>query len=90
MEIRDAVREGQRVEGQSVELFFVRPVWDDPSQETEESIAKATLVRSRGKWRVYWKRADLRWHSYANKPEVNSLRDFLQLVDEDRYCCFFG
>lgn len=90
LEIRDQVREGQRVEGQSVELFLVRPLWNDATREVEEPVAKATFVRSRGRWRVYWQRADQRWHPYDEKPEVGTLRAFLKLVDEDRFGCFWG
>lgn len=64
LHIRDRIREGQHIEGQSVELFFVRPVWDDPTRHTEESIAKLTFVLASGVWRIFWKRADLKWHRY--------------------------
>lgn len=90
LEIRDKVREGQRVEGQSVELFLVRPRWNNPSQQVEEPIAKATWVRSRKRWKVYWQRADLKWHLYDEQREVSSLRAFLELVDEDKFGCFWG
>ena len=88
--IRNQIREGQRLERQSVELFMIRPDWKDPSVWHEEAIAKTNYVRSRGVWRVYWKRADGRWHPYPEKREVATLRAFLRLVDEDKYCCFFG
>lgn len=90
LNLRDKIREGQRIAGQSVELFYMRPGWRDPSEWHEESIAKATYVRSRRVWRVYWKRADLRWHPYPEGREVDSLRAFLRLVDEDKFACFFG
>lgn len=53
-------------------------------------VAKATYVRSRDHWRVYWQRADLRWHRYDPAPEVATVQGFLDLVDEDAYACFFG
>tara|TARA_B110000444_G_scaffold52520_1_gene48499 strand:- start:352 stop:570 length:219 start_codon:yes stop_codon:yes gene_type:complete len=40
------IREGQRLEGQSVELFFMRPAWNDPTDWLEESIARTTYVQS--------------------------------------------
>lgn len=90
LDIRDQIREGQRLEGQSVELFFMRPAWNDPTNWLEESIAKTTYVRSSGMWKIYWKRADGRWHPYPQRKQVATLRAFLRLVHEDRYCCFFG
>jgi len=53
-------------------------------------VAKATYVRSRGVWRVFWQRRDLKWHSYEPKPEVKSVDEFALLVSEDTHACFFG
>ena len=41
-------------------------------------------------WKVFWQRADLKWHSYEPKPTVKQLTDFLKLVDEDEHHCFKG
>jgi len=41
-------------------------------------------------WKVYWNRADLKWHSYKPVPEVASLEEFLALVERDEHACFFG
>ena len=35
-------------------------------------------------------RRDLKWHGYEPTPEVHSLEAFLNVVDRDEYCCFFG
>jgi hypothetical protein len=62
-----------------------------PTDEKHESpVAKATYVRSRGVWRVFWQRRDLKWHSYDPKPEVKSVEEFASVVDEDMHACFFG
>lgn len=80
-----------RIEGQSVVLFGVRPRWRGaPGETMEEPHAKATYVRSQGLWRVYWMRADLKWHAYPPCPETRDLESFLRLVDEDAHHCFFG
>ena len=90
LHLRDEVREGQRIEGSEVELFMVRPRYSDPTQQIEESIAKARYIRTRDVWWVFWKRADLKWHRYAPCPEVKTLEAFLRLVDEDALCFFWG
>lgn len=90
LRIRDKMREGQRFDGLAIELFFVRPVFLRPGEFVEEPIAKVRFVRRRGVWRIYWERADLRWHSYEPCAEVPSLAVALRVIDEDRYCCFFG
>lgn len=79
-----------RVSGQSVEIFEVRPVWKNPSKKMEHPVAKATYVKSRGIWKVYWMRADLKWHSYPPAPNVGTVEKFLSLVEEDKHACFFG
>ncbi len=90
LRLRDKMREGQRIAGQSVELFFVRPVWNDPTRHTEGAIAKLTYVRARGVWRIFWMRADLKWHRYPPVPEAPTLEAALRIVDEDANACFFG
>jgi len=88
--MRDKLDFGYRIEDQSVEIFEVRPRWDKPSEKLESSIAKTTYVKSKSYWKVYWKRADLKWHSYDPKPTTKTIEEFLELVAEDEHCCFFG
>ena len=86
--IREQVDIGYRITGQSIEIFEVRPGFRDPSKKTEISVAKATYVKSQDVWKVYWMRQDLKWHLYPPVPQVNSLVEFLALV-EDANACFF-
>jgi len=88
--IRPKLDYGFRVSGQSVELFEVRPRWDRPEEKRVSSFAKATYVRTKGVWRVYWMRSDLKWHSYEPAPEVSAIGEFLAVVQKDEYACFFG
>lgn len=89
--VRTQLDLGYRISGQSVEIFEIRPPWRGPPHERRESaVAKATFVRSRMVWRVFWQRRDLRWHSYEPASEVKSIDDFVSLVTEDRHACFFG
>lgn len=88
--IRHLMREGQCIVDQSIELFFVRPLHFDPTRHTEEAIAKLTLVRTSGAWRIFWKRADGKWHRYEPVSEAPSLEAALRVVDEDANACFFG
>jgi len=36
----------------------------------EEPATKATYVRKTGRWKIYWMRADLKWHAYPTHPEA--------------------
>jgi hypothetical protein len=90
VDVRELVDLSFRVSGQSVELFEVRPRWDNREEKVEEPIAKARYVKSRQRWSVYWMRADSKWHKYPPRPEVRTLEAFLKLVEEDKHGCFYG
>ena len=88
--VRQHLDLGYRVTRQSVEIFEIRSAWRGPPDEKNESaVAKATYVRSRRIWRVFWQRRDLKWHAYEPSPEANSIDDFASLVAEDAHACFF-
>ncbi|MEN8213764.1 MAG: DUF3024 domain-containing protein [Pseudomonadota bacterium] len=88
--IRNQLDIGFRIKDQSIEIFEIRPLWNDPDKKVEEMQAKTTYVKKTKTWKVYWQRADLKWHRYEPVPEVDTLEDFLALVDKDEYCCFKG
>lgn len=88
--LRDQLDLSFRFDGRSVEIFTIRPRWNNPTERIEEAVAKARYLKSRQTWLVYWQRADLKWHKYGPVPEVSTIEAFLRLVDEDAYACFFG
>lgn len=88
--IRPKLDLGYRLSGQSVEIFEIRPVWNNPEQKMESSVAKATYVKTRAVWKVYGMRADLKWHSYSPVSMVGNIEKFLELVEKDKHACFFG
>ena len=59
-------------------------------EKMEHPIAKTTYVKTRGIWKVYWQRADLKWHRYDPDAEVQNLEDFLAVVERDEGGCFYG
>ena len=88
--IRPKLDIGFRVAGQSVEIFEIRPRWNQPDVKMEHPVAKATFVRNRAIWKIFWRRADLKWHGYGPLPAVASIEKFLAAVDKDEYGCFWG
>ena len=88
--MRDQLDFGYRIEGQSIFLFEIRPVWNNPEEKMESSIAKATWINSRKVWKIFWQRADMKWHRYEPDPQVRSLETFLDIVQRDDHACFFG
>jgi hypothetical protein len=88
--IRNKLDIGYRIENQSVYLFEIRPDWQNPNITRNKDFAKTTFVKGQKVWKVYWLRADLKWHPYDPKPQVRNLSDFIKLVEEDKHACFKG
>ena len=88
--IRKELDLGYKLENQSIEIFEIRPRWDNPKEIIETPVAKATYVKTQGIWKVYWQRADLKWHSYEPHPIAENIEDFLEVVESDEHACFFG
>jgi hypothetical protein len=79
-----------RMKAQSVEIFEIRPSWRGKGKPIEHPIAKATYNKGNRSWKIFWLRADLKWHRYEPFPEVDAIEDFLLIVEEDDHACFFG
>ena len=88
--IRDQLDISYKISGHSVEIVEIRPDRQDRTKKMETPVAKATFVRTKGHWKVFWMRRDLKWHGYETDSEIKTLRAFLNVVDRDEYGCFFG
>ena len=88
--LRDRLDLAYRVKGQSVFPFEVRPDWRGGPEKMESPVVKATWIKTRKHWRVYWMRKDLRWHSYDPDPVAGTIDEVLALVERDEWGCFFG
>ena len=88
--IRQKVDISFRLTNQSVEIFEIRPDWQDPQIIREHPVGKATFVKKSKLWKVYWMRADQQWHRYDPTPSVNTIEDFLELLEADHNACFWG
>lgn len=88
--MRAQVDLGYVIDGQSIIIHEIRPRWDDPSLLVEHPIAKATFVSAKNLWKLFWMRADLKWHIYSPSPTVKNVKNFVAIVDEDKHGCFWG
>lgn len=88
--IRSKVDLDVRVSDQSVQIFEIRPHFREPSTIIESPVAKATYVKKSQRWKIYWMRSDLQWHSYTPEPESRSIEEFFAIVNVDENGCFFG
>lgn len=88
--IRSKLDIGYRIDDQSVLIFELRPRWDKPEIIRETPIAKTTWVHTKKRWKIFWMRADLKWHGYTPKLFVKTIHEFLNIVLEDKHGCFWG
>ena len=88
--LRDKLRLEYSVKGHEVIIFERRPKWDNPKEWTELPVAKLKFIRSANKWRLYWQRADLKWHEYPGQSSSDRINDLVREVDADPLACFFG
>jgi hypothetical protein len=88
--IRKELDISYKITNQSVEIYEIRPQYDNPKDILNIEIAKATYVKTQDIWKIFWMRSDLKWHGYEPNPEVDDLSDFLSIIDEDKYGCFWG
>ena len=88
--IRPELDIGYAVVGQTVDIYEIRPDWQDKSATRHTPVARVKYVRVQDEWRLYWMRKDLKWHSYEPSPTHKSLMTALAAVNSDDHCCFFG
>ncbi|MBK9733119.1 MAG: DUF3024 domain-containing protein [Chitinophagaceae bacterium] len=88
--IRAQLDLGYKIENQDIFVFEIRPKFEKPSEKRASPIAKTTFVKAKNHWKVFWMRADLKWHSYTPMPTVKTVNEFCKLVEEDKHYCFFG
>lgn len=79
-----------RIENQSIYIYEIRPQWDNRSIIQNYDIAKTTYVATNKNWKILWMRKDLKWHMYEPDPIVDRIEEFIDIVEKDEYCCFWG
>ena len=88
--IRPQLDIGYAVVGQTVDVFEIRPDWQDKSTTRHTPVARMKYVRTKEQWVLYWMRRDLKWHRYEPDSVHSTLQSALKTVNTDAYCCFFG
>lgn len=90
LSVREEVDLAYRVSEQSIVVFEDRVSFNDPSLRIEVPIAKATYVRTKNHWKVFWRRGNGKWEGYEPEPIARHLDEFLRVVHEDTFGCFWG
>lgn len=90
LDIRDQMDIGYRFEKNTLEVFELRPDWQDESKKIETPVAKSRYVKTQKVWKIYWMRGTLKWEGYKPKPEVKTIQEFFQVLNDDTFGCFWG
>jgi len=88
--LRDKLDITYKIIDQSVIVYEIWPHFRDKSQKIKVDIAKATYVRTRTIWKIFWLRADLKWHTYEPTPSATKIKHFLDIIKENKLYCFCG
>jgi hypothetical protein len=88
--IRKELDIGYTIDDQSIIIFEIRPQGNKPEIIHQYLVAKTTFVKAKNHWKVFWRRADSKWHNYTPNPFVLTIKEFTKLVEEDKLNCFWG
>lgn len=88
-DIRNQVDLSYKFEKNTVLIYETRKMFMKEAM-VDIPIAKASYVIKDGIWKIYWQKADLKWHIYEPKKDVKTIKAFIKIVDEDQYGCFWG
>jgi hypothetical protein len=90
MQFRDELRTTFDVKGYDVTVYEERPHWRNPQKWIKEPVAKFKYISKDNVWKLFWMRADLKWHSYEMPRGTKTLEALVKEVDIDPHGAFFG
>jgi len=90
LEIRKQLDLGFSYDGQIIELFEIRPMWNNPKEIQNIPFAKIRFYKSKQIWNLYWMRASGKWELYEPFPNSTHLAKIIEIIEEDKHGCFYG
>jgi len=79
-----------KIEDQDLYITEVRPRWNKPDETTEMMVAKAKFIKSKGIWKLYWQRQNMKWVVYEPMESSSELSELLDEIGKDPHGCFWG
>jgi hypothetical protein len=79
-----------RLVNHDVLILEIRPMWNNPKEKTETSVAKLKFNRTKNLWQLYWQRASGKWLKYEENSENKDLSILVTEIEKDSFGCFFG
>lgn len=90
LEMRKQIDFGYTYDGKIIEMFQLRPKWDNPKEIIQIPFAKIRYYKSKNEWKLYWMRGNLKWDVYQPFPSSSYLAQILDHIKVDKFGCFFG
>jgi len=90
IEIRSQIDFGYSFDGNTAELFEIRPMWNNQKEIQNLPFAKIKFYNSKQLWSLYWMRASGKWELYDPFPNSTHLEKLINILKEDKHGCFFG
>ncbi|MGY5354523.1 DUF3024 domain-containing protein [Wenyingzhuangia sp. IMCC45467] len=89
-EIRKEVDLSYSYENNVVEIFEIRPKWDDIKVIENFPIARVKHVKSKNIWRIYWMDSNQKWIQYKPNFEEQHFSKVIEIIKKDEHGCFWG
>ncbi len=90
VDIRERLDIGFSFKKNELIIFEIRPKFNDKTIKLESPFAKVKFIKTQQVWKIYWMRASGKWVIYEPAPQVTSIDEFFEILDEDAYACFKG
>lgn len=89
-EIRKQLNIGFKYNNYTLEIYEIRPRWDNEKEVVHTPVAKTRYIKKQEVWKIYWMRANGNWEGYPPQKEVKTIDDFFKILEEDKHACFWG
>ena len=73
-----------------VDIVEVRPPWNGVGDHTRFPIARLRYTGATGRWGIYWRDRDLKFHEYQRKLPTKNVQALLDYIDNSGDPIFWG
>jgi hypothetical protein len=89
-EIRKDLDYGYSYNERAIEIFEIRPQYNNHKVIHHYPFAKIRRIKSQNIWKLYWMRASGKWELYDPYPQDTSFEKLIDIIRKDAHACFFG
>jgi Protein of unknown function (DUF3024) len=86
----EQVRVEADVGARHVDIVEVRPPWNGVGEHTRFPIARLRYTAATGRWRIYWRDRNLKFHEYQRKQPTKNVQALLDYLDNSGDPIFWG